>query len=79
MREIQRFQTNREELVERISQILREDGMIQPLPGLHLARSSAPTTLLHGTSIPSVCVIAQGSKEVLLVRAATATILYITC
>lgn len=66
MREIQRFQTNREELVERISQILREDGMIQPLPGLHLARSSAPTTLLHGTSIPSVCVIAQGSKEVLL-------------
>jgi AraC-like DNA-binding protein len=65
-REIQRLQINREELVERVSRVLREDGTVQPLPGLHLARSSSPTALLHGVSTPSVCVIAQGGKEVLL-------------
>jgi AraC-like DNA-binding protein len=65
-REIQRRQANREELVERVSRVLREDGTIQPLPGLRLARSSSPTAPLHGVSTPSVCVIAQGGKEVLL-------------
>ena len=65
-RELQRRQANREELVERVSQVIREDGTLQPLPGLHLARSSSPTMPLYGVSIPSVCVIAQGGKEVLL-------------
>jgi AraC-type transcriptional regulator N-terminus len=65
-REIQRLQANREELVERVSRVLREDGTVQPLPGLHLARSSEPSAPLHGVSTPSVCVIVQGSKEVLL-------------
>ena len=31
-----------------------------------LRRASAPTELGHGVSSPSFCVIAQGSKEVLL-------------
>jgi AraC-like DNA-binding protein len=65
-REIQRLQANREELVERVSRVLCEDGTVQPLSGLHLARSSSPTAPLHGVSTPSVCVIAQGSKEILL-------------
>ncbi|HEX6477976.1 MAG TPA: AraC family transcriptional regulator [Ktedonobacteraceae bacterium] len=65
-REMQRLQANREELVERVSWLLREDGTVQPLSGLCLARSSSKTSPLHGVSIPSVCVIAQGSKEVLL-------------
>ncbi|GHO51019.1 AraC family transcriptional regulator [Ktedonospora formicarum] len=65
-REIQRFQANREELIERILRALREDGTIMPLPGLHLARSSSLTDPLHGITIPSVCMIAQGAKEVLL-------------
>lgn len=65
-REMQRLQANREELVERVLGVLREDGTVQPLPGLHLARSSSKTSPLHGVSTPSVCVIAQGSKEVLL-------------
>jgi hypothetical protein len=65
-REIQRRQANREELVERVSRVIREDGTVQPLPGLRLARSSSPTVPLHGVSTPSVCVIAQGGKEVLL-------------
>ncbi|EFH83648.1 transcriptional regulator, AraC family [Ktedonobacter racemifer DSM 44963] len=65
-REVQRIQANHEELVERVSRVIREDGVVQPFPGLHLARASAPTEPLHGVSTPSLCVIAQGSKEVLL-------------
>src|SRR6266480_6078222 len=65
-REAERMQANREELVERIARAMREDGTTQPLKGLHLSRSSSPTEPLHSVSDPSVCVIAQGSKEVLL-------------
>ncbi len=65
-REAQRVQANREELVERIGQAIREDGTVQPLLGLHLARCSLPMAPVHGVLEPSVCVIAQGSKEVLL-------------
>src|SRR2546428_7159810 len=64
-REAQRVQANREELVERIARAIREDGTAQPLLGLHLYRSSLPTEPVHGVVEPSVCVIAQGSKEVL--------------
>jgi AraC-like DNA-binding protein len=65
-REAQLLQANREELVERIGRAVREDGTTQPLQGLHLYRRSSPLELLHGVSEPSVAVIAQGSKEVLL-------------
>src|SRR5215203_4044594 len=56
----------REELAERIARAIPEDGMVEPLKGLHLNRSSTPTEPLHGVSKTSFCVIAQGSKEVLL-------------
>ena len=59
-------QTNHEELVERIARAMRVDGTIQPLPGLYLSRSSLPLKPLHSVLEPSLCVIAQGSKEVLL-------------
>ena len=65
-RESQRVQANREELMERIARAMHEDGTIQPFPGFHLYRRSSPLQLLHGVSEPSVAVIAQGSKEVLL-------------
>src|SRR5712691_10697342 len=65
-REAERVQANREELVERIGRAMREDGTVQPLQGLHLSRSSLPLKPLHSVLEPSVCVIAQGSKEVLL-------------
>jgi AraC-like DNA-binding protein len=55
-----------DELAERIGRALPEDGEVEPLKGLHLFRSSTPTERLHGVSKPSLCVIAQGSKEVLL-------------
>lgn len=65
-REAQLMQAHREELVERIGLALREDGAIQPLSGLHLSRSSVSLKPLHSVVEPSVCVVAQGSKEVLL-------------
>jgi len=65
-REAQRLQANREELVERLTHIVQADGVIQPLKGLHLARLSVPLKQLHSVLEPSFCVIAQGSKEVLL-------------
>ena len=64
-REALRVKANREELVERIGQTIRKDGAVQPLQGLHLARASSPLEPIHTVSEPSLCVIAQGSKEVL--------------
>jgi AraC-like DNA-binding protein len=55
-----------EELAERIARAIAEDGWIEPMQGLRLNRYSTPTEPFHGVSQPSLCVIAQGSKEVLL-------------
>jgi AraC-like DNA-binding protein len=65
-REVQRAQASREELVERLARAIRDDGTAEPLAGLRLRRASSPTGLGHGVSFPSFCVIAQGSKELLL-------------
>ena len=65
-REAELMQAHREELVERIGRAVREDGTVQTLKGLYLSRSSLPLKPLHSVLKPSVCVIAQGSKEVLL-------------
>jgi AraC-like DNA-binding protein len=65
-REAQRVQASREELVARIARAVREDGTAEPLEGLHLNRSSSPTEPVYGVSKPAFCVIAQGSKEILL-------------
>ena len=53
-REVQRVQTNREELIERIERAMHADGVAQPLPGLHLARSSSPLGPVHGVFEPSL-------------------------
>ena len=65
-READRAQANRAELTERVAKAIRHDGTTEPLKGLHLNRSSSPAECVHGVSIPAFCVIAQGSKEVLL-------------
>jgi AraC-like DNA-binding protein len=65
-REVQRVQSNREELVERLTRAIRHNGTVDPLAGLMLRRASAPTELGHGMSYLSFCVIAQGSKEIVL-------------
>ena len=65
-RESHRAQANRCELVERIAWAVRQDGRVEPLKGLRLHRASSPTESVHGMSGPAFCVIAQGSKEILL-------------
>src|SRR5437867_1605804 len=65
-REAQLMQANREELVERIARALRADGTAQPLQGLHLYRHSVPLEQVYSVVEPSVCMVAQGSKEFLL-------------
>lgn len=64
--EVQRVQGYHKELVERMARAIREDGLIQPLQGLYLGRSSSPMATIHGVLKPSLCVIAQGSKVILL-------------
>ena len=58
--------TSREELVELLVRAVPDDGAAEPLRGVRLIRHSASTPLGHGTSSPAFCVIAQGSKEILL-------------
>jgi AraC-like DNA-binding protein len=65
-REAHRAQARSEELAERIARAVREDGTAKPLEGLRLNRASSPTEPVHGVSKPAFCVIAQGSKEILL-------------
>jgi AraC-like DNA-binding protein len=65
-RDAQRLQANRAELVERITRCVREDGSTQPLKGLYLNKLSAPRGPVHGVTQASFCVIAQGSKDILL-------------
>ena len=65
-REAVLLQASREELVERIGRTMRQDGSAQPLPGLHLYRHSLPLEQVYSLVEPSVCVVAQGSKEFLL-------------
>src|SRR5918993_5621379 len=65
-RETRRAQAGRDELAERVARAVREDGDVEAPGGLRLLRRSSPTPKDHGVSSPAVCVIAQGSKEVLL-------------
>ncbi|MGI4791832.1 MAG: AraC family transcriptional regulator N-terminal domain-containing protein [Janthinobacterium lividum] len=65
-REARRMQDSRAELVERLMHIVREDGLVEPLKGLYLYRFSSHGEPIHGVTDPAFCVIAQGSKEVLL-------------
>jgi AraC-like DNA-binding protein len=61
-----RAQAGRDELAERVARAVGEDGTVEAPGGLRLLRQSSPTPKEHGVSSPAFCVIAQGSKEVLL-------------
>ena len=65
-REVQWAQASRDELVDRIRRAVPDDGTAEPL-----ARADAPPQLDTYTAgawhvLPAFCVIAQGSKEILL-------------
>jgi AraC-like DNA-binding protein len=63
---VDRVRMSRDELAERIARHVAEDGSVEAAPGLFLYRCSSPTGPRYGVTEPSLCVIAQGSKEVLL-------------
>jgi AraC-like DNA-binding protein len=65
-REVRMTQAGRQELVERVVRAVGEDGDVEAPGGLRLLRRSSRTPKDHGVSSPALCVIAQGSKEVLL-------------
>src|SRR5258708_31095181 len=65
-RNTQRVQSNREELIERMARAIPTDGILEVFSGLFLGRSSQPTENVHSVFKPAFCVIAQGSKQVLL-------------
>ena len=54
----------RAELVERMTRAIPAASVIQPLPGLFLARSFQAMQPVYGISQPTFCVVAQGCKEV---------------
>jgi AraC-like DNA-binding protein len=54
------------ELAQRIARCVTTDGAVEVAPGLLFYRFSAPTGPAYAVSKPRFCVIAQGSKEVLL-------------
>jgi AraC-like DNA-binding protein len=60
------LRANKDELAQRIMRAVTEDGSRLLQPGLHFFRMSAPTKPVHAFLEPALCVIAQGSKEVLL-------------
>jgi AraC-like DNA-binding protein len=65
-RKQQRIRSSREELIERMMRVVPADGVREVYPGLFLARSARLTEHLHSVFKPAFCVIAQGSKQVLL-------------
>ena len=65
-REEQRVQNNREELLERMSQALPEDGAIEALDGLFLAHLTKPTESPLALYQPAFCFVVQGGKQVLV-------------
>ena len=54
------------QLLERLAALFHEDGELEPIPGVHVYRMTTPAQKIFGVFEPSLCVIAQGSKEVRL-------------
>src|SRR5262245_58643913 len=66
-REARSLQADKDELAERIAQLVPQDATIEPVnSGLRLSHYATPSKPLHGMLEPSLCVLAQGSKVVLL-------------
>ncbi|MGK3198910.1 AraC family transcriptional regulator N-terminal domain-containing protein [Enterobacter ludwigii] len=61
-----RLEACRAELVDLIAQAQPDEGQVEVRPGLYLNRISSPHYAVHGILEPSCCVVAEGSKEVIL-------------
>jgi AraC-like DNA-binding protein len=64
--EAERMKIGRKELVEHLTRAVGKDEVLEVFPGLFFGRSSKPTERVHSVSTPAFCIIAQGSKDVLL-------------
>ena len=64
--ERRRAETRRNELVDQIARFIPQDGAIEPIKDLYLFRVSTPGEPIHSVYKPSLCVVAQGSKEFFL-------------
>ena len=64
--EKRRAETRRNELVDQLVHFIPEDGAVQPIKDLYLFRVSSPGEPIHSVYKPSLCVVAQGSKEFFL-------------
>jgi len=60
------MQINREELIERMLRAADKDALLEVFPGVFIYHSSTPTECVPSVFKPAFCVIAQGSKSVLL-------------
>ena len=52
----------RSELKDRLASMARADSVVEPLEGVRIRHSAAPTELGHGVTSLALCVVAQGSK-----------------
>lgn len=64
--EKRKMQINREELIERMIRLAPENSLVEVFPGIFIYQSSKPTESQISVLKPAFCVIAQGSKDVLL-------------
>jgi AraC-like DNA-binding protein len=64
--ERKKMQINREELIERMTRAALREGLLEVFPGVFIYHSSKPTECVPSVIKPAFCVIAQGSKSVLL-------------
>jgi AraC-like DNA-binding protein len=63
LRATDHMQLLRAQLIDLIDRNVGTDGVREQITGLRLRRTSSPTEMGHGSSFPSLCVIAQGRKE----------------
>ena len=63
LRNARRIETAREEIVERMSRLLPEDGKIDIFSNLLLIRSSVPAEPVQSIYQPAFCFVAQGRKR----------------
>ena len=61
-----RMRADQNELAERIARALPRDGALEPQPGLHFRRHSRQGERVYGFYPAAFCIIAQGSKDILL-------------
>ncbi|MFN6473696.1 MAG: AraC family transcriptional regulator N-terminal domain-containing protein [Nostoc sp. SerVER01] len=64
--EKRKMQINREELIERMIRLAPENSVLEVFPGIFIYQSSKPTESEVSVLKPAFCIIAQGSKDVLL-------------